>query len=163
MNEHIEILKTKMDLSRLESEFLDFCVMSLGINRDSRPGQIQLQIQPWFGGVTPEGKIYTQVYSEYVHQKYRIALEFCAQQSGYQPVSFEKIGADIVAVSTGMFWLRGMHPQPVDWIMTENDKIIARGQETAHSINRETLETWLLNTIHQISSSKKSIHSKPAI
>lgn len=155
MNKHLEMMKDDLDLSTLESDFLNFAGMCLGINEDTRADQVYIRLQPWFGTGTDGDKIFTQVYSEYVHQKYRIALDFCAQHAGYQSVEYKELGEEIIAISRGLFWFRGMHPAPIKWIMTTDNRVLTSGEEYPYTIQGDTLEEWLLEHIKQIGDTKK--------
>lgn len=143
--------KESQALGLLGGKFYDFLCEYMQFTDAYPKEHIARVLAPWFN--TPdeemtefEADTHSQFYAEFVQQKYRLALEFCAQEAGFKNVIL--CDPDIlVPISGGLFWFKDCHPQPVRWIMQVEGSIVARGLEEANTLNKSTLEDWLLGRI----------------
>lgn len=148
--------KTSLNLNKLTSEFFDFVSKYLDLNQDVPEEQIKAYLRPWFG-LDKVDEIntwmYTQFQAEVQRQKYRLALEFCASKIGYEVINY----MDDRIVSANMFWFTGEHPEPISWIFVVNNKVIGKGMEAPGSINKNSIENWLLNAINYFLKTKEVV------
>jgi len=155
MSERLNLIIEELNLRKLEADFLSFCAVCLGITEDTSSDNVRLQLQPWFSIDHDTGKVYTQVFSEYVQQKYRVALDFCAKCAGFESISYQEIGEDIICLSNNLFWFRDTHPSTVKWIMVVKGRVIGYGEEAPYSLTIDTMEDWLLDHIKYLSEIKR--------
>jgi hypothetical protein len=160
MNQVVEHYKRNLKLEPLSIAFYDYVVEVLGIHATQSKELAVAQLSPWFGttGDRPQPQEYTQYTDEKVHQKYRIALEFCAIKANLHNIIGWETGADpaddaeavMRPVSYGRFWFKGAHPNDVQWILRQDkDKIACEGKEVPGSLNLDTMERWLKSHIEQ--------------
>ena len=152
-----------LELSSLSRKFADFLVDYFGCREYSDLNFVIRQLYPWFNSSTEESSefdqhIHSQFYAEYVHQKYRLALEFCALEAGIENVVVYDPDT-LLPISGGVFWFRDCHPDPVKWVMLLDGRCITRGEECANTLNKDTLEEWLLNRILDFSTVKKACNN----
>lgn len=154
-------LKESLELGVLEVKFYDFICDYFQFASHHKTSYILQQLEPWFG--RPEENveefyqmdIHSQFYAELVQQKYRLALEFCALEAGFERVMLHDPDTGAL-ISGGMFWLRDCHPQPIHWTMTIRDQVITRGVEEQGTLNLDTLEDWLIDKILGFANVKKT-------
>lgn len=158
----IEDIKRRLKLGKLSSKFYDFVCQYYGFAPHHDSDIVLRQLAPWFLNTDETVEefnnmsLHSQFYAEYVQQKYRIALEFCACEAGFDKVVLYDMDTGAM-ISGGMFWLKDCHPQPVRWTMTVGDQVIARGSEEPNTLNLNTMEEWLLDRILSFAQLKKKV------
>lgn len=157
-------LKDMLKLGTVSQKFYDFLCDYYQFAPHHDTTFIKSQLEPWFG--KPEERldefddvdVHTQYYAELVQQKYRLALEFCAVEAGFENVVLYDPDNGR-PVSGGMFWLRDCHPQPIYWHMAIRDKIVTRGAEEPGTLNIDTMEDWLMDRILNLVSIRKELEN----
>lgn len=153
-NEKLLNYKQSLKLRPLSRDFYDFITDYLGLLDLSTKSPMINAFDPWFG--LSNDRIRPDDYSQYmdgrIHQKYRIALEFCAIQAGLSSVvGYVESKKRLRPATTCRFWFHGRHPYIVKWIMRgageDKTKIIFEGEEKQGSINIDTIEDWLAEHI----------------
>lgn len=154
----IEKYKQSLVLGPLASKFYDFLVDRFAFDEKTTLNHIEQQFFPWFEPQNEQqnranrSDCFSQYYLEYVHQKYRLALEFAAQEAGFEVLVFDS--ATLRPVSKGMFWFRGEHPDPVYWMMVEGSRVLAKGGEDPNTLTLHTIDKWLEDRILSFASIK---------
>ena len=153
-------VKDSLSLGTLSEKFYDFVCDYFQFATHHRTSYIIQQLTPWFDRPDEnvcefyQMDIHSQFYAELVQQKYRLALEFCALEAGFENVVLCDPDNG-TPISGGLFWLRDCHPQPIHWTMNIRDKVVTRGVEEPGTLNIDTIEDWLLNKILSFASIKK--------
>jgi len=152
MTTAVTTYKNKLQLKQHGEQFFDYVCEYFNFSDFHNQQYIISQLNPWFG-IPDESTepfenfdTHSQFYSEYVHQKYRIILEFCAHKAGYENTIVYDSDTGI-PMSGNYFWLKDYHPNPVSWVMTDGDKVITRGSEEPNTLNIETLDSWIVTRI----------------
>lgn len=153
MDAVLDVLRDTLNLGPIGRRFFDFLATYFDFGENHPAEYIRMQLTPWFEFPPPDESNdslgehpYSQYFAEWVHQKYRLALEFAATQAGWQNVTvFDS--EKLLPASGGLFWFRGCHPGDVYWQMTVGDKVLARGAEAPNTLTKQTLEEWMLTRI----------------
>lgn len=154
--------KQHLKLGEQSRKFYDFVVEYLALHDLSCKSTMHNAFDPWFG--LSNDRIRKDDYSQYMdarlHQKYRIALEFCAIEAGLPSVvGYVESKNRLRPATACRFWFHGRHPHSVRWIMRGDnlnpDTIIAQGEEKQGSINIDTVENWLAEHIAVFSKVQK--------
>lgn len=157
----IEQYKSHLKLGTVSSKFYDFLVEYFQFTDSHEVQYIAYQLMPWMKPndekVHPLDtfEVFSQFYSDWVHQKYRLALEFAAKEAGFDPIVYDP--ESLRPLSSGLFWFRGVHPDPVYWIMIYGGRVIAKGGEDPNTLHRETLESWLLDKVMSFAKLNKDL------
>ena len=142
--------KQHLKLGTNSSKFYDFVVEYLALQDLTAKPTLRNAFDPWFGvsndRIRPDD--YSQFMDSRLHQKYRIALEFCAIEAGLPSVvGYVESKNRLRPATACRFWFHGRHPHDVRWIMRgdnkNQDSIIAQNSEKQGSINIDTIENWL--------------------
>jgi len=169
MNDALALYKQGLSLSNLAGKFFDFTSHYLGLQELSSRRMISDSLAPWFGQSSDRPKVPNTIFSAYVdgyvHQKYRIALEFCALQAGFeQAVGYVECEDGMRPTSMNRFWFTGVHPGPVRWIMLgsppDDGLVLAKGTEEQGAINIDTIEGWLNRRVQYLHDMKEAYERK---
>jgi hypothetical protein len=154
MEKKIIDYKKSLKLSPIASEFFEFVSNYLSLHNLNEIEYIKHAYEPWFGKSSDRIREndFTQYLDGRMHQKYKIALEFCAVQAGLKDILCYVESDNILRPkSYNRFWFHGTHPNDIKWVLfkDKNDyrNIITYGLETPGSINIDTINHWLKSTL----------------